>query len=38
MNLQRKLDFIEAYRSYIQLSGRKMQGLRFLFFLPLNQA
>ena len=27
MNLQRKLDFIEAYRNYIQLSGRAEAGI-----------
>ena len=27
MNLQRKLDFIEAYRNYIQLSDRAKAGI-----------
>lgn len=27
MNLQKKLDFIEAYRNYIQLSGRAEAGI-----------
>ena len=30
MNLQRKLDFIEAYRNYILLSDRTEEGIEIL--------
>lgn len=36
MNLQRKLDFIEAYRSYIQLSGREKAGIEISVFPALK--
>lgn len=29
MDIQRKLDFTEAYRSYIQLLGREKAGIEF---------
>ena len=36
MKLQKHLDFIEAYRNYVQLSSKSETGIEF-YFLPVKQ-